>query len=357
MEVVLLSLGRGGAQANINQVILRHACIPLPPLAEQHRIVAKVDELMGHAKVLEERHLSPTSTRVRLRDAALHALAEAEDHAAAETAWSRIEDHFEDLFTEPEDVTPLRQAILQLAVRGRLVGREEGDEAVVPPPDSKRFDQDVAWDVPWVADDLPPQWRCLSLDALGEWASGGTPSRANPAYYGAGTPWLKISDLNYGRVMHAEESITDAGLEDSAARMIPVDAVLIAMYGSIGKCGIAGIRCCSNQAIAHCICNRDLVVPDFLLLEARAMEVVLLSLGRGGAQANINQVILRHACIPLPPLAEQHRIVAKVDELMALCDTLETSLMRAKACREQFAGSISAALGVDPPETPDRNAA
>jgi type I restriction enzyme S subunit len=71
----------------------------------------------------------------------------------------------------------------------------------------------------------------------------------------------------------------------------------------------------------------------------------------------INQATLGTTPIVLPPLAEQHRIVAKVDELMALCDTLEASLTRAKTCREQFAGSISAAIGVDPPETPDRNAA
>ena len=99
----------------------------VPPLAEQHRIVAKVDELMGHAAVVEARHLAASSARVKLRDAALHALAEAEDHEAVGEAWSRIEDHFDDLFTEPEDIQPLRQTILQLAVRGRLVAQEAGD--------------------------------------------------------------------------------------------------------------------------------------------------------------------------------------------------------------------------------------
>ena len=236
----------------------------------------------------------------------------------------------------------IRDAILQLAVRGRLVAQEAGDESVAAPAMSKRFDPEDAWDVPWIESKASEGWLRLPLDALGDWSSGGTPSRKNSAYYGPGTPWLKISDLNYGRVREAEESITESGLANSTARPIPVDAVLIAMYGSIGKCGIAGIPCSSNQATAHCICDLALVVPDFLLLEALALEEILLSLGRGGAQANINQGILRHACIPIPPLAEQHRIVAKDDELMGHAAVVEDRHLAASSARVAWSRTSTA---------------
>jgi type I restriction enzyme S subunit len=95
------------------------------------------------------------------------------------------------------------------------------------------------------------------------------------------------------------------------------------MYGSIGKLGLAGIRCATNQAIAHCIVDSALITSDYLMLALRSMRSELLARGQGGTQPNISQTILKPWPISLPPINEQQQIVARVDELMALCDQLE----------------------------------
>jgi type I restriction enzyme S subunit len=280
--------------------------IALPPLPEQHRIVAKVDELMGHAKVLEERHLAPTSTRVRLRDAALHALAEAEDHAAAEIAWARIEEHFEDLFTEPEDIKSLRQTILQLAVRGRLVKQEAGE---------------------WMSCTFGEQITLQRGFDI-------TKSQQSPG----DVPVVSSGGV---KTYHNVAIATGPG-------------VVIGRKGSVGR--VHWLEC---DYWPH---DTTLWVKDFHGNLERYVYLFLLNFPireheSSTANPSLNRNRLHPLPVDFPPLAEQHRIVAKVDELMALCDTLEASLTRAKACREQFAGSISAALGVDPTESPDRNAA
>ena len=99
-----------------------------------------------------------------------------------------------------------------------------------------------------------PGWSITELGSLGQWGSGGTPSRSILAYYEGGhIPWLVIGDLNEGIVFSAKATITEAGLENSSAKLLPPGVLLVAMYGSIGKTSITGVPCATNQAIAFCI--------------------------------------------------------------------------------------------------------
>jgi type I restriction enzyme S subunit len=337
MQRIVVGHATGTTRQRVSTGNLRRTCIPLPPLAEQHRIVAKVDELMGHAKVLEERYLAATSTRVRLRDAALHALAEAEDHAATEIAWARIDEHFEDLFTEPEDVAPLRQAILQLAVRGRLVGQDARDcvQAIGSRDDS-----------------VPKGWARAELSQC---ASIATCLVDPSAYLDAVHVAPDNIESRTGRLLTCR-TIRDDGMKSAKHRFRAGQILYSKIRPALGKCVIASF---------DGLCSADMY-PIETSQVTRFLHLVMLSpefTNATSVMANrvkmpkVNQQELGSVRVPLPPIAEQHRIVAKVDELMAICDTLEASLTRAKACREQFAGSISAALSVDPPKTPDRNAA
>lgn len=161
------------------------------------------------------------------------------------------------------------------------------------------------------------------LGDVGKWGSGGTPAKTHGDYYGGDIPWLIIGDLNDGLVSSASASITQKGIENSSAKLVPPGTLFIGMYGSIGKLGIAGMACATNQAIAHCIPDEAIVLTRYLFLFIRANREHLFSQGKGLAQQNISQAILKAQSIDLPLVNEQERIVAKVDELMALCDKLE----------------------------------
>src|ERR1700704_3845244 len=97
---------------------------------------------------------------------------------------------------------------------------------------------------------LPEGWKLKTLEDVADWGSGGTPKSTEAKYYNGDIPWLIIGDLNDGEIYSSQKKITKLGLENSSAKMVPVDSILIAMYGSIGKMGIAKIPCATNQAIA-----------------------------------------------------------------------------------------------------------
>jgi type I restriction enzyme S subunit len=192
-------------------------------------------------------------------------------------------------------------------------------------------------------------WTKARLGDLGKWGSGGTPLRSQGSYYAGGTiPWLVIGDLNDAIVTKAATFITPEGLENSSASLLPENTLLIAMYGSIGKMGITGIQCATNQAIAYCKPAPEKVTLWYLFYALKSIQDDLLGRGQGLAQKNISQTILKAWTIPLPPLAEQRRIVAKVDELMALCDRLEAQLKERDVKQAALAKAALAKFTEDP---------
>lgn len=156
------------------------------------------------------------------------------------------------------------------------------------------------------------------MGAIAELGSGGTPKRSVSEYFGEGTPWLSIADLNDGVVHGARESLTAAGIANSSARIVPPGTLFVAMYGSIGKLAIAGSELCTSQAIAFINPDETVLDRKYLFHYLLARRPYLQSLGRGGTQMNIGQSDLRKWPIPLPPLPEQRRIAAILDHADAL---------------------------------------
>ena len=111
--------------------------------------------------------------------------------------------------------------------------------------------------------EVPEGWTLESLSDVASWGSGGTPQAGHAAFYGGDIPWAVIGDLNQATVMETRATITDAGLAASSAKLVPEGAVLLAMYGSIGKLGIAGRPMATNQAIAFTMPN-DRVLGKYL---------------------------------------------------------------------------------------------
>lgn len=182
----------------------------------------------------------------------------------------------------------------------------------------------------FVVKNIPQGWTLKKMPDVVKWGSGGTPKATEKAFYENGTiPWLIIGDLNDGIVQDSASKITELGLQNSSAKMIPVGTLLVAMYGSIGKLGITGIECCTNQAIAYA---KELkgVSTKYMYYYMAMMKSYLISKGKGGTQKNISQTVLNSLDVLVPPEKEQKRIVNRIEELFSELDSAVETLKKTK---------------------------
>jgi type I restriction enzyme S subunit len=191
--------------------------------------------------------------------------------------------------------------------------------------------------------ELPPNWTTARLSDICETTSGGTPSRSRAAYFGGSIPWLKSGELNDGLVTEIEETITEAGLRDSNAKVFPKGTVLIALYGAtVGRLGILGLSASTNQAVCG-VFPADALDHGFLFYHLLSLRDQLVAASFGGAQRNISQRIVRDLTIPVAPLAEQRRIVAEIEKQFTRLDAAVAALRSAKARMKTFRSSVLAA--------------
>lgn len=288
---------------------LESAPIPLPPLAEQKRIVAKVDELMALCDRLEAQQQEREQQHADLARASLARFAEAP-----------TPENLQFIFHKSYDIPPadLRKSILTLAVQGKLVPQDPKDEPA---------ETDSECEAPF---DIPSNWRWKPLGRLGLCRTGKTPPTGDPKNYGFGFQFIGPGQITLsGRITTTEKSITSRGLENSTEASAG-DILMVCIGGSIGKAAICREPIGFNQQINSVRLQRDL--PEFVYLAVTAdyFQEQVLTKASGSATPIINKGKWEQIPIPLPPLAEQRRIATKVDQLMVLVDELETQLA---ACR------------------------
>ena len=347
--------GRGGLPKNRMDLI----AVALPPIAEQHRISDKVDELMGLCDRLEAARAGREVVRDRLASATLARL-NAPDPATFQDDACFALDALPALTTRPDQIKALRQTILDLAVRGKLVPQDANDE-----PASellKRIEKEKTKlgrtgsirathltghsEKAAAEPDLPSSWLLVAVsDVL--WSSFYGPRFGADEYISNGVPTIRTTDMTPdGRIVLRDPptvSIPEDRLSDF--RCLQGD-LLVTRTGSIGTMALF-----DGDYIA--VPSAYLIRLRFSkLTDARYLHLVLRSpsgqnaLGLGTtrvAQPNINAKALSAIPVPLPPLREQHRIVAKVDELMSLCDRLEASLTATAATRGRLLDALLAA--------------
>ena len=267
----------------------------------------------------------------------------------------RLLEHFDRLAESPDAVPRLRRFILDLAVRGRLVEQDPGDEpasALLKRIAQEKARQVQAGEIRKPRDlstdqqmsepfDIPASWRWCRLDVVGAVIGGGTPSAADVENFAeptAGIPWLTPADLGgYTELYIARGSrdLSEKGFKTSSATMLPAGSVLFTSRAPIGYVAIAANPVTTNQGFKSIIpyvseCSR------FIALAMKAFAPEINAKAPGTTFKEVSGKIVAGVSLPLPPLAEQHRIVAKVDELMALCDRLEAAQNQREQWRDQL---------------------
>jgi type I restriction enzyme S subunit len=311
--------------------------VPVPPLAEQHRIAAKVDELMALCDILEQQQEDSIQAHETLVEVLLEALTSAADADAFQAAWQRISEHFDVLFTTERSVDKLKETVLQLAVMGKLVPQDPTDE---PASDLLRVLQSnkqalirekkakdsgnthpKAPTVPPFT--IPHSWLWVRFRELIWCFRGHNPPKSE---------FLYQPKEGYVRFIQ----ITDFKTNDSAVyvpispknKMVYRGEIIMAAYRHIGKLsrhmeGAFNVALC--KILEYQPMNRDYIE---LLIGTDAVKGELLSASERGHIPSMHSDHLLSLLVPLPPKEEQQRIVAKVDELMALCDQLKESLQQ-----------------------------
>jgi type I restriction enzyme S subunit len=190
-----------------------------------------------------------------------------------------------------------------------------------------------------MGNELPKNWVESTLNEIANWGSGGTPKKGVSSYYGGNIPWIKTGDLNDDVVTEVSEYITEEGVTKSSAKIFPKGSVGLAMYGAtIGRTGLFSFDAATNQACA--VAQTYLGMNAFLHYLLKSEKKAFIDKGKGGAQPNISQTVIKAHSIKLPPLAEQQRIVAKLDSLFGHLEQVKTRLGKIPTVLKNFRQAI-----------------
>lgn len=332
-----------------------HSPFPLPPLPEQHRIVAKVDELMALCDRLEAARADREGARDRLAAASLARL-NAPDPETFETHARFALGALPALTARPDQIKALRETILNLAVRGALkTSRGDDPPATVDlkliadrkreaPLRKAKPVAPIAEPEHWCS--LPSGWEWVRWDQITDWITYGF-TRPMP-HEDSGVPIITGKNVNFGKIIFDTADRTPRQAFDALSEKDKpqIGDILITKDGSIGRTAIVedSETFCINQSVAvlwlrSCHLNRRFLQ---MVLDCPQTQLALLEKTAGVAIKHISIIDLGKMVFPLPPLAEQHRIVAKVDALMGLCDRLEASLAATAATRRRMLDALLA---------------
>jgi type I restriction enzyme, S subunit len=348
--------GHGVSMVHMTKEKMEKLVVPVPPLAEQHRIVAKVDELMALCDRLEAQQADAENAHAQLVQALLGSLTQASDAEDFAASWQRLAEHFHILFTTESSIDTLKKYLLQLAVMGKLVPQDPSDE-----PASellKRISEEKSRlvaegklkkqkSLPEVGVEekpyaLPSNWKWVRFDSVSNTRLGKMLDKAKnkgelrPYLRNTNVQWFnfEIDDI---KSMRFEEHELDE------YRVTPGDLV-ICEGGDPGRCAVwqGDVEDMFIQKALHRARPWLGISPFFLqfCLKVDAHSGFLNQFFTGATIKHFSGEKLAKYPVPLPPLPEQHRIVAKVDQLMALCDQLKTRLTQARQLNEQVASTL-----------------
>ena len=356
--------GTSSSMKNVGREVILSMPVPMPPLAEQARIVARVEELMQLCDGLEAHGRLQDKQHARLVATLFDALAASESADALAENWQRIATHFDLLLDRPEAVDALEQTLLQLAVRGLLVPQDPTDE-----PASEllcRLEEErsrllatgeIKRDrkLPTIEDDaplsnLPAGWSLARLGSLANFIDyrGRTPVKTSE-----GVPLITAKNVRMGHIdRQPHEFIASDQYSSWMTRGIPRIGDLLftteAPLGNVAAIDIPGRFALAQRVI--CFALFEPRMSEFLkyLLMSADMQVEFSRQATGVTAQGIKSARLQLISLPVPPLAEQRRIVARVEQLRRLCANLRERLQQSRTTQSQLAEALVSAAAQSP---------
>ena len=359
------SSGSGIAMIHMTKAKMEELVFPFPPLEEQHRIVQKVDELMALCDRLEQQISDQLDAHETLVDTLLGTLTQSENATELADNWARLAAHFDTLFTTEQSIDKLKQTILQLAVMGRLVEQDDGDE----PAGSLlgKIDQEIASlvkqgrikrskPVPQTVDsdkffEIPNTWQWVRLGNLALHSEAGwSPKCHDSPRENQSWAVLKVSAVTWGEFRPEENKELPANLTPRPEYEVHPSDFLISRANTselVARSVVvpegAPTRLMMSDKIIRFVFSKQ-VEPLYLNLfnnspHARNYYLSVAG-GTSSSMKNVSRAQIQALAVPLPPKAEQIRIVQKVDELMALCDQLKERLNQGSETRCHLAEAV-----------------
>ncbi len=408
-------------QVELNTSSVINLLVPIPPEAEQPRIVAKVNELMALCDQLEQQTESSLTAHQTLVETLLNTLltaAQTSTHSSAgiakqdkpdkanpkttvakesgltakntqstrvargagfagnegalvsnsgensssssfESAWNRIAQHFDVLFTTEHSIDQLKQTILQLAVMGKLVPQDPNDEpaSVLLEKITKEKEQLIKDKtikkqklLSPISDDekpfeLPSGWEWARLGQLGYDMGGGTPSKGRSDYWDGPISWVSPKDMKVDFIEASIDSISELAIQETTVNLVPVNSLLVVVRGMILAHSFP--VAINKRAVAINQDMKALVFSDldkeFLLLLMKGFKLEFLKLversSHGTCKLNSEQLWAK--VIAVPPKTEQLNIAARVNEFMALCSALKSRISESQATQLYLADAMA----------------
>lgn len=341
----------------ITQENLRSTVFPLPPLAEQSRIVTRVEELMRLCDALEAKGQLEAAQHAQLVSTLLGTLTASTTPEELADNWQRVAQHFDLLLDRPEAIDALEQTLLQLAVRGLLVPQDPTDEPASALLQKIRAEKDrliatgqIKRDkpLPPITDvekpfELPVGWEWARFPELGQFGRGKSkhrprndPALFNPPIY----PVVQTGEVARakGVIQEYHSKYSEAGLAQS--RLWPKGTLCITIAANIADAAVLGFDACFPDSVVGFIPADAIGEASYFLAFMETARTQLIAFAPATAQKNINLEILESVLIPIPPLAEMSRIVTRVTALRRLCADLRQRLADAQTTQSHLAQAL-----------------
>lgn len=351
-----INQGAGAAQPNISREKIINTIVPLPPFEEQKRIVEKIDQLMLLCDKLEAERNSKNKLQLQINSAAINNLIKANDEISFNKAWSFIANRFDTLYTVKQNVTVLKDVILNLAIKGKLVGQNDNDESIenylkkIIEEKNELLkkglmkkqasfpikDNDFPFSIP-----LRWKWICLGeiVSLLGDGIHGTPEYDIHGEYY-----FINGNNLTDGKIEIKENTKTVSNEQFiKHKRNLNDKTVFVSINGTIGN-----VAFYNNEKIilgkSACYFNLVNVNKNYIkiILNSSYFLNYAFSSATGTTIKNVSLKTMRELPIPLPPLNEQERIVERVNQLFKLCDTLEKNIEQSSKKQSQLLNAVLA---------------